>query len=63
MKLNIKHIKFFSFCIAKELGYIGEKTLEGVKQFLSDNYNIIWDKVFFLFNYNHLFYIVSNINK
>lgn len=29
--------------MAKKLGYIGEETLEGVKQFLSDNYNIIWD--------------------
>ena len=29
--------------MAKELGYTGEETLEGVKQFLSDNYNIIWD--------------------
>lgn len=43
MKLNIEHIKFFSFCTAKELGYTGEETLEGLKQFLSDNYNIIWD--------------------
>lgn len=29
--------------MAKELGYIGEETLEGVKQFLTNNYNIIWD--------------------
>ena len=29
--------------MAKELGYTGEETLEGLKQFLSDNYNIIWD--------------------
>jgi hypothetical protein len=28
--------------MAKELGYTGEETLEGVKQFLSNNYNIIW---------------------
>ena len=41
MKLNIKHIKFFSFCMAKKLGYASEKTLEGLKQFLSNNYNVI----------------------
>lgn len=29
--------------MAKKLGYTGEETIEGVKQFLSDNYNIIWD--------------------
>jgi len=29
--------------MVKKLGYTGEETLEGVKQFLSDNYNIIWD--------------------
>ena len=29
--------------MAKELGYAGEETLEGVKQFLANNYNIIWD--------------------
>lgn len=29
--------------MAKELGYTGEETLEGLKQFLSNNYNIIWD--------------------
>jgi len=29
--------------MAKKLGYTGEETLEGLKQFLSDNYNIIWD--------------------
>ena len=43
MKPNIEPIKFFSFSIAKKLGYTGEETLEGVKQFLSENYNIIWD--------------------
>ena len=44
MKLNIKHIKFFSFSMAKKLGYADEETLEGLKQFLSKKYNIIWDK-------------------
>ena len=29
--------------MTKELGYTGKEILEGVKQFLSDNYNIIWD--------------------
>lgn len=29
--------------MANELGYTGEETLEGVKQFLSNSYNIIWD--------------------
>ena len=29
--------------MAKKLGYTGEETLEGLKQFLSNNYNIIWD--------------------
>lgn len=28
--------------MAKELGYAGKETLEGVKQFIFDNYNIIW---------------------
>ena len=43
MKLNIEHIKFISFSIAKKLGYADEETLEGLKQFLSKKYNIIWD--------------------
>ena len=43
MKLNIEYIKFFSFCMAKKLGYVGEETLKGLKQFLSDNSNIVWD--------------------
>ena len=38
-----EHIKLFSFSMAKELGYTGEETLEGVKQFLSEKYNIVWD--------------------
>lgn len=29
--------------MAKKFGYAGEETLEGLKQFLSANYNIIWD--------------------
>ena len=37
-----EHIKLFSFSMAKELGYTGEETLEGVKQFLSEKYNIVW---------------------
>ena len=43
MKLNIEYIKFFLFSMAKEFGYTGEETLEGVKQFLSEKYNITWD--------------------
>lgn len=43
MKHNIEHAKFFSFSMAKELGYAGEETLEGLKQFISNNYNVIWD--------------------
>ena len=43
MRHNIEHIKLFSFSMAKELGYTGEETLEGVKQFLTNTYNIIWD--------------------
>ena len=43
MKLNIEPIKFFSFSMAKKLGYADEETLEGLKQFLSEKYNIVWD--------------------
>lgn len=43
MRHNIEYIKLFSFSMAKELGYTGEETLEGVKQFLTNTYNIIWD--------------------
>ena len=43
MKLNIEHIKTFSFHIAKELGYIGEETLDGLKTFLTEKYNVVWD--------------------
>lgn len=28
--------------MAKELDYTGEETLEGMKQFLSEKYNIVW---------------------
>ena len=38
-----EHIKLFSFSMTKELGYTGEETLEGVKQLLSEKYNIVWD--------------------
>ena len=44
MKLNIEPIKFVSFSMVKKLGYADEETLEGLKQFLSKKYNIIWDK-------------------
>ena len=44
MKQNIEHIKFISFSMAKKLGYADEETIEGLKQFLSKKYNIIWDK-------------------
>ena len=43
MKLNIEHIKTFSFHIAKELGYNGKETLNGLKTFLTDKYNVVWD--------------------
>ena len=44
MKYNIEPIKFFSFSMAKKLGYADEETLEGLKQFVFEKYNIIWDK-------------------
>lgn len=30
--------------MAKKLGYADEETIEGVKQFFFEKYNIIWDK-------------------
>ena len=41
MKQNIEHINFFSFSMVKKLGYADEETLEGLKQFFFEKYNII----------------------
>ena len=40
MKPNIESIKFISFSMAKKLGYADEETIEGLKQFFFEKYNI-----------------------
>ena len=40
MKLNIEYINFF-FIQYGQKGHTGEETLEGVKQFFFEKYNII----------------------